>query len=259
MKAPEPRPPVKLDLKAAPAPARGHAGHAHGGHDHAAPVQDPVCGMNVVPERSAGSHTHEGTTYYFCSKGCLARFEADPKRYLKAPGTAGMQEEHEAMAAAAAERGEPMQWTCPMHPEIVRDRPGTCPICGMALEPMTISLEEPENPELDDMTRRFRVSVLLGAPIMLLMLADLLPGDPLGTFGHSNGRHWIEMALATPIVLWCGWPLLVRGWDSLRTRNLNMFTLIALGVGAAYGYSVVAVLAPGIFPMAFRDAADRVA
>ena len=249
---------MKLDLKA----ARGHAAHAHGGHDHAAPapgtVQDPVCGMNVVPERSAGSHTHEGTTYHFCSKGCLARFQADPERYLKAPGTAGMQED-EAMAAAAAGRGEPMQWTCPMHPEIVRDRPGTCPICGMALEPMTISLEEPENPELDDMTRRFRVSVLLGAPIMLLMLADLLPGDPLGTFGHSNWRHWIEMALATPIVLWCGWPLLVRGWDSLRTRNLNMFTLIALGVGAAYGYSVVAVLAPGIFPMAFRDAADRVA
>ena len=237
----ERRAPVKLDLTAAPT------------------VKDPVCGMNVVPERAAGSHTHDGTTYYFCSRGCLARFQKDPEHYLKAPGTAGMQAEHDAMALAAAERGEPMQWTCPMHPEIVRDRPGTCPICGMALEPMTISLEEPPNPELDDMTRRFRVSVLLGAPILFLMLADLIPGDPLGSFGHSNLRHWIEMVLATPIVLWCGWPLLARGWDSLRTRNLNMFTLIALGVGAAFGYSVVAVLAPGIFPMAFRDAADRVA
>ena len=240
MNASERRAPVKLDLTAAPT------------------VKDPVCGMNVVPERAAGSHTHDGTTYYFCSKGCLARFQKDPEHYLKAPGTAGMQAEHDAMEAAA-ERGEPMQWTCPMHPEIVRDRPGTCPICGMALEPMTISLEEPPNPELDDMTRRLRVAVLLGAPILLLMLADLIPGGPLGSFGHSNLRHWIEMALATPIVLWCGWPLLARGWDSLRTRNLNMFTLIALGVGAAFGYSVVAVLAPGIFPMAFRDAADRVA
>jgi Cu+-exporting ATPase len=251
MKSPEQGPALKLDLAAARAPA----------HDHAAPapgtVKDPVCGMNVAPERAAGSHTHDGVTYYFCSKGCLERFRADPERFLKAPGTAGIHAEHEEMAAA--ERGEPMRWTCPMHPEIVRDRPGSCPICGMALEPMTISLEEPENPELEDMTRRLRVSVLLGAPLLLLMLADLLPGRPLGAFGHSNLRHWIEMALATPIVLWCGWPLLVRGWESLRSRNLNMFTLIALGVGAAYGYSVVAVLAPGIFPMAFRDAADRVA
>ncbi|HET9252106.1 MAG TPA: heavy metal translocating P-type ATPase [Candidatus Eisenbacteria bacterium] len=253
MKAPERKAALKLDLAAAHPPAHEHAASQPG------VVKDPVCGMNVVPERAAGSHTHEGTTYFFCSKGCVSRFAAEPERYLKSPGAAGMQGEHEAMAAAAAERGEPMQWTCPMHPEIVRDRPGSCPICGMALEPMTISLEEPENPELADMTRRFRVSVLFGAPILLLMLGDLLPGHPLGAFGHSNLRHWIEMALATPIVLWCGWPLLVRGWESLRTRNLNMFTLIALGVGAAYGYSVVAVLAPGIFPMAFRDAADRVA
>jgi P-type Cu+ transporter len=241
------RPARTLTLRADPAPASAGATEL-----------DPVCGMKVDPTRAAGSHTHEGTTYYFCSSRCLERFRADPERFLKAPGTAGMHEEHAAMAAAAAASGETMQWTCPMHPEIVRDGPGSCPICGMALEPMTITLEEPANPELDDMTRRFRVSVLLGAPILLLMVADLLPGAPLGGFAHSDLRHWIEMVLATPIVLWCGRPLLARGWDSLRTRNLNMFTLIALGVGAAYGYSVVAVFAPGIFPLEFRDAAGRV-
>src|SRR5688572_607048 len=187
--------------------------------------RDPVCGMKVVPERAAGSHTHEGTTYYFCSKGCLTRFRSDPERYLKAPGTGGMQADHAAPEVLPSAAVEGVQWTCPMHPEIVRDRPGSCPICGMALEPLTISLEEPENPELVDMTRRFRVSVLLAAPILFLMAADLLPGRPLGSFGGSHVRHWIEMALAAPIVLWCGWPLLVRGWDSLRTRNLNMFTL----------------------------------
>jgi Cu+-exporting ATPase len=243
---------VSLKLTAAPAPAAAHE------HGPAGTVKDPVCGMNVVPERAAGSHIHGGTTYYFCSKGCVERFRADPERYLAAPGTSGMHAGQAVVEATTAAGGERMQWTCPMHPEVVRDRPGSCPICGMALEPMTISLEEPENPELEDMTRRFRLSVLLAAPILFLMAADLLPGRPLGSFGGSHVRHWIEMALAAPIVLWCGWPLLVRGWDSLRTRNLNMFTLIALGVGAAFGYSVIAVLAPGIFPMAFRDAADRV-
>jgi Cu+-exporting ATPase len=243
---------VSLKLTAAPAPAAVHE------HGPAGTVKDPVCGMNVVPERAAGSHIHGGTTYYFCSKGCVERFRADPERYLAAPGTSGMHAGQAVVEATTAAGGERMQWTCPMHPEVVRDRPGSCPICGMALEPMTISLEEPENPELEDMTRRFRLSVLLAAPILFLMAADLLPGRPLGSFGGSHVRHWIEMALAAPIVLWCGWPLLVRGWDSLRTRNLNMFTLIALGVGAAFGYSVIAVLAPGIFPMAFRDAADRV-
>ena len=258
MKAPERKPPVKLHLTAAPG-----AAHRHAGHEPEAPapgtVRDPVCGMNVDPARSAGSHAHDGTTYFFCSKGCLERFRADPDRYLKSPGTGGMVEEHAAMAAAAEAEGQRVEWTCPMHPEIVRDRPGTCPICGMALEPLTITLEEPENPELEDMTRRFRVSALLGTPILLLMIADLVPGLPLGALAHATDlRHWIEMILATPIVVWCGWPLLVRGWDSIRTRNLNMFTLIALGVTAAYGYSVVAVAAPGIFPAAFRHASGRV-
>ncbi len=145
------------------------------------------------------------------------------------------------------------QWTCPMHPEIVRDAPGNCPICGMALEPRTVSLEEEENPELKDMTRRFRVSVILTAPLFVVAMAHLLPGEALGHLLPPRAMGWIELFLATPVVLWGGWPFFVRAWSSVVNRALNMFTLIGLGVGVAYIYSVVAVLAPGLFPASFRD------
>ena len=207
---------------------------------------DPVCGMRVVPERAAARYEYKGTTYYFCSPGCLAKFRVDPERYLAA-GAA-----REPMAHGMPASAPPgAQWTCPMHPEIVRDRPGSCPICGMALEPLTVSLDDEENPELADMRRRFWISVALSAPLAAFAIADLFPGRPLAGIAHL--RHWLELVFATPVVLWCGWPLLVRGWESIRRRALNMFTLIALGVSVSYAYSVVAVLVPGLFPPALRD------
>jgi Cu+-exporting ATPase len=142
-------------------------------------------------------------------------------------------------------------WTCPMHPEVVRDEPGSCPICGMALEPRTVTSEE-RNPELDDMLGRFQWSVALTVPILAFMVSELLPGDPLAAMTGHALRNWIELALATPIVLWGGWPFFERGWASIVNRHLNMFTLIALGVGAAYGYSIAATVAPGLFPHSFR-------
>ncbi len=151
------------------------------------------------------------------------------------------------------------KWTCPMHPEIVRDQPGSCPICGMALEPMTVSADEEENAELRDMTRRFRVSTLLTVPLVFIAMGHFLPGRPLERLLARGPLGWIELALATPVVLWGGWPFFVRGWQSIVNRSLNMFTLIALGVGVAYAYSVVAIVLPGIFPASFRDEANQVA
>jgi len=240
---------LKLDIKA--------SGEHHGPGETT--ERDPVCGMTVLPERAAGRHEHAGTTYYFCSTGCLDKFRADPERYLKA-GAAPEPMSHRPAGASAPSppAGSKVQWTCPMHPEIVTDRPGSCPICGMALEPLTVSLEDEENPELRDMRRRFWISLTLTAPLIAFMIADFLPGRPLERWSHSGVRHWLELALATPVVLWGGWPLLVRGWESLVRRSLNMFTLIGLGISVSYGYSVVAALLPGIFPPAFRDPTGRV-
>ena len=144
-----------------------------------------------------------------------------------------------------------IEYTCPMHPEIRQKGPGSCPICGMALEPVTVTLEEQPNEELEDMTRRFWWSLGVIAPILALMVAELLPGHLLHRF-PAGWLNWIEFALATPVVLWGGWPFFERGWASVISMHLNMFTLIALGVGAAYGYSVVATIAPGLFPASFR-------
>jgi P-type Cu+ transporter len=230
---------MKLEVKPA-----GHGGVAVGSE------RDPVCGMQVVPERAAGRYDYEGRTYYFCSPGCLAKFRADPERYLAAGGG------HESMEHGAGASALPAptntQWTCPMHPEIVSDRPGSCPICGMALEPVTPSLDEGENPDLVDMRRRFWISAALSAPLIAFAISDLVPGRPLE--GIAALRHWLELLFATPVVLWGGWPLLVRGWESLRRRALNMFTLIAIGVSVSYAYSVVAVLVPGLFPPLLRNA-----
>jgi len=197
---------------------------------------DPVCGMTVDPASAAGSHTHAGETFYFCSHHCLERFKADPQRYL-APSK-----------PAPAPHGG--QWTCPMHPEIVRDAPGACPICGMALEPLMVTTENVVNPELVDMSRRFWVSLAATAPLLALAMGGMVPA--LAHVVPGGVRGWLELALASPVVLWGGWPFFVRFRDSLANRSPNMFTLIGLGVAVAYGYSLIAVLAPGIFPAAFR-------
>jgi Cu+-exporting ATPase len=203
-------------------------------------MTDPVCGMAVDPAAPQATVEHGGRTHLFCSAHCAARFRADPARYL------GERPVAPPPLAVAAE------WTCPMHPEIVRPGPGACPICGMALEPRTLGAEEPESPELLEMTRRLVVSVVLTMPLFLLAMAEMLPASPLAPALTPHSLAWLQLALATPVVLWGGWPFFVRGWESLVARRLNMFTLVALGTGAAYAESVVATLAPGIFPASFR-------
>ena len=201
------------------------------------PAIDPVCGMTVDPAKTAHHAAHDGTDYYFCSAGCLAKFTAEPAKYLAdAPRP-------EAVAAPGA------MWTCPMHPEIRRAGPGTCPICGMALEPEEPSLDDAPNPELVDFTRRWWVSAVLAVPLLILTMGSELLGLHLVSPAISP---WLQLALTAPIVLWAGWPFFSRGWTSLVTRKLNMFTLIAIGVGSAFLYSLVATLAPGLFPQSFR-------
>jgi Cu+-exporting ATPase len=197
-------------------------------------VRDPVCGMTVDPAIARHHTEHLGKSYYFCGARCRERFTAAPERFL----------------ALALPRPLPTaagRWTCPMHPEIVRDRPGACPICGMSLEPMTPAAGDEANPELADMTRRFWVAAALSLPLLALAMG----GDFLA-FLPMTARVWLQLALATPAVLWGGAPFFRRGWDSLRNRRLNMFTLIALGTGVAYVYSFVAALLPGLFPASFR-------
>jgi Cu+-exporting ATPase len=196
--------------------------------------------MTIDPADAAGQADYRGTTYYFCNPVCLARFQADPEKYLAADRAA------EPMAGA-----DDREYTCPMHPEIRQRGPGACPICGMALEPVDAAAGD-ENPELADMSRRFWWSAALTAPILAFMVVEMLPGALLHTWRMSGTLNWLELALATPVVVWGGRPFFERGWASLLTRHLNMFTLIALGIGAAYGYSVIATLAPGVFPDSFR-------
>ena len=204
----------------------------------AARVIDPVCGMAVDAATSPHRASHDGHDYAFCSAGCRTRFIADPDRYLSP------------RPAPAAPVGT--IYTCPMHPQIRQVGPGACPICGMALEPETVTAETPANPELIDMTRRFWIGLVLAAPVFVLEMGRHL-------FGHAfmpadRTSDWVQFALATPVVVWAGWPFFERGWRSLVTRQLNMFSLIAMGVGVSYAYSVTALLWPGIFPLAFRQA-----
>jgi Cu+-exporting ATPase len=203
---------------------------------------DPVCGMTVSPAKAAGHHDHQGTAYYFCGKGCLERFRQNPESYVEA----------KPQALPAPTPG--VDWTCPMHPEVVQPTAGSCPLCGMALEPRTVTLEalEEENPELRDMSRRFFWSAALTAPIVALMISEMLPGKRLQML-LGPGAVWLQLLLATPVVLWGGYPFFERGYQSIVNRSLNMFTLIALGTGAAYVYSVAATLLPGLFPDSFRD------
>jgi Cu+-exporting ATPase len=218
--------------------------HQHHGHGVAAPssahtVKDPVCGMTVDPAKTAHHADHGGTTYHFCSAGCRSKFLADPAKYL------GKDKEH----VPAAPPGT--IYTCPMHPEIRRDRPGSCPICGMALEPLVAVRGGGPNPELADMSRRFWIGLVLSLPVVALEMGGHL--FDLHRLIAPQTAVWVQAALATPVVLWAGWPFFERGWQSLVTRNLNMFTLIALGTGVAWVYSVVATIFPSLFPPAFRS------
>ena len=220
----------------------GHQNHCceHQHKDEASgkTTTDLVCGMTVDPA-SAKHHTdYKGQTYYFCRAGCREKFEADPERYLSP--------EKSALSAVVPEGAI---YICPMDPEIRQAGPGSCPICGMALEPELITADAGPNPELADISRRFWIGLALALPVFLMEMGGHMAGIRLFSPQVSN---WVQMALATPVVLWAGWPFFERGWQSVVTHNLNMFTLIAMGTGVAWFYSVVATLAPGIFPDAFR-------
>ncbi|HEY8336083.1 MAG TPA: heavy metal translocating P-type ATPase [Tardiphaga sp.] len=240
----------------APAVAATKAGCCGGGHDHSGDdhgahhsdgrttVRDPVCGMTVDPAASKHRFDYRGETYHFCSAGCRTKFAASPQQYLD-------------KSTPKADVPEGAIYTCPMHPQIRQVGPGSCPICGMALEPEVASLDTPPNPELADMTRRFWIGLVLALPAVVLEMGGHLVG------GHGwvdpTLSNWIQLVFATPVVLWAGWPFFVRGWQSLLTRNLNMFTLVAMGTGVAYVYSVVGTVAPEMFPATFRGHGGAVA
>ncbi len=247
-------------------------------------VTDPVCKMTIQDSEAAATSDYKGKSYYFCSKHCKEGFDKAPESYLEEKAT------EKAPASRAAEYTCPMhpevrqpgpgsclkcgmalepvapqvpagrtEWTCPMHPEIIRDAPGSCPKCGIALEPKTVSAGEEENPELADMTRRFKASALLTVPLVLIAMRHFIPGlSVLDDFLSRDSLIWAELVLATPVVLWGAWPFFVRGLQSVITWNPNMFTLIGLGVGVSYLYSIVAALLPGIFPESFRGEAGEV-
>ena len=250
-------------------------------------VIDPVCNMTIEDKDAAAISTYKGRTYYFCSKSCKEDFDKNPEQFIgqldkasasreaaRALGiyTCAMHPEVRkegpgscAKCGMALEQIEPSapitktEWTCPMHPEIIKDSPGNCPICGMALEPKTVSVEEEKNPELIDMTRRFWIGLLLALPLVVIEMGKHIPGMAQLSFFGSPVLKWLQLMLATPVVLWGGWPFFVRGAQSIVNRSPNMFTLIGLGVGVSYGYSLVAVFSPGIFPASFRGMGGEVA
>ena len=206
---------------------------------------DPVCGMTVQPATAAGSYEYQGKTYYFCATSCLAKFRTDPIHYLTPP-------EQRTPLAVPVPSGRVVEYICPMDPEVLETEPGACRICGMALEPKVVSLEDERNPELEDMTRRFWICLGPSILVMLLAMADMVPGLSLPQALTGSTRNWVQWLLATPVVLWGGWPFFQRGWSSVINRAPNMFTLIAMGTGAAYGYSTLATVAPTLLPSSFR-------
>ncbi|OYX15269.1 MAG: hypothetical protein B7Z15_01190, partial [Rhizobiales bacterium 32-66-8] len=226
-----------------------HGTHSHAGTDgsHASLVKDPVCGMEVDPATATHRATHHGTTHYFCSAGCQAKFEANPSAYV-AEGPA---------PKADGNKPEGVIYTCPMHPQIRQIGPGNCPICGMALEPEVATQETGPSAELVDMTRRFWIGLVLTVPVLALEMGGHLTN--LHMLLGAKAANWIQLVLATPVVLWAGWPFFVRAGRSLVTRHLNMFTLIAMGTGVAWIYSVVATAVPQAFPDTFRAADGSVA
>jgi Cu+-exporting ATPase len=202
--------------------------------------RDPVCGMTVDPQSALHKAEYKGKTYYFCCGHCLEKFRSDPESYI------GKRRMEKPAAPAGA------VYTCPMDPEVRQDKPGACPKCGMALKPGTVEAVEEENPELADMKKRFWIAVMLAIPVFISAMGGMIPGKPLERLASRGTWIWMELVLATPVVLWCGWPFFVRGWKSIVNRSPNMFTLIGLGVTVAYTYSLVAVLFPRIFPESFR-------
>jgi Cu+-exporting ATPase len=211
---------------------------------------DPVCGMKVDPSKAAASIERKDTTVYFCSQACAAKFRAAPEKYVQAkPGAVPSHPE-----AKTEPQGE---YTCPMHPEVKQTGPGSCPKCGMALEPREVTAED-SNPELVNMTRRLWISVALAVPMLALMVSAFLPSMPMQHLFSARAWAWIEFALATPVVLWCALPFFVRGWQSIVHGSLNMFTLISLGTGSAYLYSVFATVFPQIFPASFRGGGGQI-
>jgi Cu+-exporting ATPase len=270
----------QLDMPGMPAPRPSTAAGAK--------AKDPVCGMDVDPKSAKYKHEHAGKSYSFCCAGCLEKFKAAPARYLgKAAPVTSPQAVRILPAKAAAIAAAPayvcpmcpevrrtapgpcpkcgmalepelpvsatrIEYTCPMHPEIIRPGPGTCPKCGMALEPRTVTAVQEESPELRDMSRRFWISLALTAPLLLIAMLDMLPGMPVQHAIGPGGLAWIELLLATPVVVWGGKPFFERGWASVVNRSTNMFTLIAMGTGVAYAYSVIATIFPGIFPESLR-------
>jgi Cu+-exporting ATPase len=247
-------------------------------------VTDPVCKMTIEEKDAVGTSTYKGVTYYFCTESCKENFDKDPEAFLGEKVSEQKEEVAEggviytcpmhpevretkpvpctkcgmALEAVAPSLPTKTEWTCPMHPEIIRDSPGSCPICGMALEPRTVSVEEEENPELVQMIRRFRVGIVLTIPLILIAMRDMIPGVSLESLISARVINWFELLLATPVVLWGGWPFFVRGWQSIINRSPNMFTLIGLGVSVAYVYSVAATLLPRIFPVSFRGIGGEV-
>jgi P-type Cu+ transporter len=239
-------------------------------------VVDPVCGMTIAPAGAAGHAEYGGKTYYFCGRGCLERFRTDAEKFVgdrrekpepspvgtsyvcpmhpevRQPSSGSCPKCGMALASDLTIPVMRVEYTCPMHPEVVRDQPGACPICGMALEPRTVGLDEGPNPELVDMTRRFRVATLLAAPVFLLAMGDMVVGAGLGGRIDLRVTNWLGLVLATPVVWWAGWPFFDRAWASIVNRSPNMFTLIALGIGAAFVFSAAATIAPGLFPEGFR-------
>ncbi|MBE0537943.1 MAG: YHS domain-containing protein, partial [Phycisphaerae bacterium] len=201
--------------------------------------RDPVCGMQAGDAPAERRFEYEGREYRFCSTSCVAKFKADPVKFLQA----------DRRADAPAGTGE---HTCPMHPEVVKDGPGDCPICGMALEPKVFTAEAPKDEDLAAMTRRFQVCAALTLPIFVAAMSDMIPGQPLHARFGMEALVWFQFVLATPVVLWGAWPFYVRAWRSVVNRKLNMFTLVSIGVGVAFGYSVAATLLPGVFPEAMR-------
>jgi len=224
--------------------------------------RDPVCGMPVDPAKAPATVEHAGKTYYFCCRGCADKFRASPAKYLDADSppdvhSAGLvQLGVEEPSPATARVGT--EYTCPMHPEVIRTSPGACPKCGMALEPRSITAESDDS-ELRDMRRRFWISAALTLPVFAIAMSDFIPGRPLQSLAPMRAWAWIEMVLASPVVLWGARPFFVRGWQSIINRSLNMFTLIGLGIAVAYTYSVIATLLPGIFPDSFRGEGGIVA
>jgi P-type Cu+ transporter len=254
----------------------GPSEHAHAAHPHhqgnakRQTVKDPVCQMDVDPAAAAGSVEHNGRTYYFCSKHCVQKFLTSPDQFTadasalavpKFPTLTVIQPPGSSAQAPAGPRptgSGPVSYTCPMHPEIVRDGPGSCPICGMALEAMSVSADD-DDLELRDMTRRFWICLTLSVPLVLLSMAEMVPALLPSSILMGPGLVWVQLLLAAPVVLWGGLPFFERGWQSLVSRNLNMFTLIALGTGTAFAFSVVATLAPQLFPESFRGHHGEVA